>query len=344
MGTEGFLVSGTRPGLSAGSLRALSGRALSPAGPLVLAATDAALGAAEEEELGLGGALRLRPGLARLGGCLVRGGRASGSTMQMPGTSGRGGGTRGVGSGSLAAPSLPASSSESAAGTGSESDSVGSDSLTDVGGVSGGRSCERALLSELPGDAGRGGLRCANSQGDTRHRSTSCGDVERRARRRGRLSPGSPAGRTCSKDTDRDSSTSVECGEPSSAGSEGVVRVGVVAVGVVAEGDASSAGSGRSGLRDRRSGLLPGTLGGGDRAGDRVGDGAGGRSGSRLLPASPGLSGKRAIGGPEGTRARGPFCAVRGFVLATPGPDRRTSRTAGRVGPGFASFLRSREG
>lgn len=172
LGTEGFLVRGTRPGLSAGSLRALSGRFRSPTGPFVLAATVAALGAAEAE-LGLAGALRPRLELAVLSGCRARGGSASGSTMQIPGASGSGGGTRGVGSGSLVAPSLPASSSESATGTGSESDSVGSDSLTDVGGVSGGRSCERALLSELPGDAGGGGLRCENSQGDTRHRSTS---------------------------------------------------------------------------------------------------------------------------------------------------------------------------
>lgn len=210
LGTEGFLARGTRPGLSASSLRALCGRARSPAGPLVLAATTAALGAAAEAELGLAGAFRPRLGLEVLGGCRARGGSASGSTMQMPGASGSGGGTRGVGSGSLAALSLPASSSESATGTGSESDSVGRDSLTDVGGVSGGRSCERALLSELPGDAGGGGLRCANSQGDTRHRSTSCGEAERRARRKGRLSPASPAGSTCSKETESDSSTSVE--------------------------------------------------------------------------------------------------------------------------------------
>lgn len=285
LGTEGFLVRGTRPGLSEGSLRALSGRARSPVGPLVLAAKGAALGAAEAE-LGLVGALRLRLVLAGLGGCLERDGSASGSTIQMPGASGCGGGTRGVGSGSLDALSPPASSSESATGTGSESDNVGSDSLTDVGGVSGGRSCEWALLSELPGDVGGGGLRCANSQGETRHRSTSCGDVELRARRRGRLSPESPAGSTCSKDTDSDSSTSVECGEPNSAGNEGVVNVGVVAV-----GDASGAGSGRSGLSDRCSGLLPGAVGCGDRAGDRVGDGAGGCSGSTLLPAAPGHSG-----------------------------------------------------
>lgn len=172
LGTEGFLVRGTRPGLSAGSLRALSGRLRSPTGPFVLAATVAALGAADAE-LGLAGTLRPRLELAVLRGCRARGGSASGSTMQIPGASGSGGGTRGVGSGSLAALSLPASSSESATGTGSESDSVGSDSLTDVGGVSGGRSCDRALLSELPGDAGGGGLQCENSQGDTRHRSTS---------------------------------------------------------------------------------------------------------------------------------------------------------------------------
>ena len=121
---------------------------------------------------------------------------------------------------------------------------MGRDSLTDVGGVSSAppgapaRSCDRALLSlELPGDTGASAmgtaLRCSNSQGDTRHRSTSCGEAERRTRgpQSGRLSPASLAaaaggGSTCSKETDRDSSTSVECGEPTSAGSEGVVTVG----------------------------------------------------------------------------------------------------------------------
>lgn len=204
--------------------------------------------------------VRLRPSLSRA----CSGGSISGSTMQILGGVGSGGGIlRGSGSGSRRGTPKPSvSSSESAvpgpAGRGSESERVGRDSLTDVGGVSSApgapaRSWDRALLSlELPGDTGAGAmgtaLRCSNSHGDTRHRSTSCGEAERRTRgpQSGRLSPASlevagGGGSTCSKETERDSSTSVECGEPTSAGNEGVVTVGE------ASGPASPP---RSGLSD----------------------------------------------------------------------------------------------
>jgi hypothetical protein len=298
----------------------------------LVAAAGTALCAAPAE-LGRTRGLRVRPGFSV---CRAALGTVSGSTMQVLGGPVSGGGTcRGSGSGSRPGPTKPSvSSSESAApgpvGGGSESDRVGRDSLTDVGGVSSGpgapiRSWERALLSELPGDAGAGAagraLRCSNSQGDTRHRSTSCGDVERRARgpRKGRLSPASPAagGSTCSKDTDRDSSTSVECGEPTSAGSEGVVAVGVVTVGE-ASGPVSPP---RRGLRDRRplrSGLRRLSGGDGERgcgaqaagAGSSVADST---AGLRAIPGplpSPGVRGSCEPGKPQEAVGvlRGPFC------------------------------------
>lgn len=61
-----------------------------------------------------------------------------------------------------------------------------------------------------------------------------------------------------------------------------------------------------------------------------------------MFSASPGNSGAGAEGGAAGTGARGPFCDTRGFVVTTPGPERRTSRTVDRVGPGFVSFFWSR--
>ena len=140
LGTEGFLDRDARFPLSLGSLRALSGRlALSPlASPLVLVAvTGVALGGVVPE-LGRvrGFRVRLPPPFSRA----CSGGSISGSTMQILGGVGSGGGIlRGSGSGSRRGTPKPSvSSSESAvpgaAGRGSESDRVGRDSLTDVGG------------------------------------------------------------------------------------------------------------------------------------------------------------------------------------------------------------------
>ena len=115
--------------------------------------------------------------------------------------------------------------------------------LTDVGDVSWtpgapASSWDRALLSlALPGDTCARAMgtasRCSNSQGDARRRAMSCGEALGRARgpQSARFSPASLMvaggnGSTCSRETDRGSSSSVERGEPTSAGSESAVTEG----------------------------------------------------------------------------------------------------------------------
>lgn len=180
------------------------GLALSPAGLALVAEAGTRGGSA----LGAAGAEPTRDGVlfTPLAGSLRPGGSASGSTMQIPGWAGRGHGSfRGAGRGSQAlatprpgrsesssdsSPSARMDGQSSVAGGMSESERVGSDSLTDVGGVSPGRarggasSWEGSLSDSSRGlaaaEGDRSDLGCSNSHGDTRHRSTSWGESERR--------------------------------------------------------------------------------------------------------------------------------------------------------------------
>lgn len=99
LGTEGFLDRGARPPLSLGSLRALSGRLARslPASPLVLAAIAGVDLEVAVLEVGRARGFRVWLRLSFSRAC--SGGSSSGSTMQMLGGVGSGGGTlRGLGS------------------------------------------------------------------------------------------------------------------------------------------------------------------------------------------------------------------------------------------------------